>query len=824
MGLPVNPNSLNIPDDSQFLISSQADTSFVYFRTMAEVKFKTTATGTQVDALLSKYGAQIVGGSALSSTYVIRYSDPGPTWAAVNGRIANIAAEPPVLTATPMTRYEGQPITYGRYPSDGQNLTRSNWTGTIPSDTTWALRAVRAPEAWGCENGKYGGPRVKVGIFEWDFDAGHPDLAGSKTAPIFNARVSGGVQLTQGSVDGLAFHGTADAGMMSATGDNGQGVAGMMWNTDLRLYNLGTSSVMVPFGTKHSFEQALQQAIADGIQVLSLSIGLSTDADTLRGPIQQARLVDDLRTFLTSDQNALVVMAAGNGNVRGMTAQSVASTRGPAALEAALMTLRLENVNYANRILIVAGTGRAGGLWEDARGGSNFYVGGATDIAAPAESVAILGSRVPGYPFSGAVHLSNGTSISAPMVAGAAAQLLSMQPALSPAEVKNYLLRGAQGPRYEPATGQLIDSLSLRVPGYPVYQLDAYGSLRLLARERVGTPVCGFPVSAVQYAAGTGYIRLERSPSLRDSFPVASTRNYGVGDPSVAQGGRLISFTDNPGTGLVRDIYSTRLTGGSWTTSGPATGAFFSNVIDREYLEKDTAYIKHVAGDVRVMSGDGFTLTIKRAGGTAAGPINLCISNPPPSWTYVNNCFWSTSPAGDYYSTGIEWTISLQGPCVQRFHLNPVSGAPSTMLRELPFSCGDNSVTPVAAWAQDGQRFLEALVKYGTPTATDFLYFVQGPSGWNSQSTPSLSQRVVPSMAFIDGSRAIRAKEIPEGSPCEITIRGATSLILGSSTQEPECDNTWVLPNGVLARPGSGSGLIQQRQAAMHKRLLTRSN
>lgn len=81
------------------------------------------------------------------------------------------------------------------------------------------------------------------------------------------------------------------------------------------------------------------------------------------------------------------------------------------------------------------------------------------------------------------------------MVAGVAAQLLAMDPSLTAAQVKDYILRGAQEPVRNPVTGALIDSTQRQIPvphtnGH-LYQLDAYGSLTLLARERAGVPLCG---------------------------------------------------------------------------------------------------------------------------------------------------------------------------------------------------------------------------------------------------------------------------------------------------------------------------------------------
>ncbi len=140
-----------------------------------------------------------------------------------------------------------------------------------------------------------------------------------------------------------------------------------------------------------------------------------------------------------------------------------------------------ELARFRDQIIFVAGTDTQGQRWS----GSNLFLG-ATAIAAPAQSV---GALIPG----GGVLADNGTSLAAPFVSGVAALLWSMDPTLTAAQVEDYIVRGAREPKFNPATGQ-VETARL-VPGFPsadsIYQLDAYGALSLLSRERPGTPLCG---------------------------------------------------------------------------------------------------------------------------------------------------------------------------------------------------------------------------------------------------------------------------------------------------------------------------------------------
>lgn len=157
-------------------------------------------------------------------------------------------------------------------------------------------------------------------------------------------------------------------------------------------------------------------------------------------------------------------------------------------LKSALLVLR-ESPAYSQRIVIVAGTQSPGNiLWDvdpaDPSGGSNLFTG-STDLAAPALNVATDDSAKAGGVVD--VVYGDGTSMAAPMVAGLAGLILSIDPTLSPAQVKDYLVRGAQAPRQDSLTGG--STAPSPVSGAPgVYQMDMYGTLALLAKEHPGTP------------------------------------------------------------------------------------------------------------------------------------------------------------------------------------------------------------------------------------------------------------------------------------------------------------------------------------------------
>src|SRR5690606_1014129 len=145
---------------------------------------------------------------------------------------------------------------------------------------------------------------------------------------------------------------------------------------------------------------------------------------------------------------------------------------------------------YPGQILLVGGS-RPGNRTHYQESGHWSGAGG-TAILAPAESVLVLAKSAD---FGGDARLADGTSYAAPMVAGVAAQLLTMDPTLTAAEVKDYILRGAQEPWLDSLTGLPVQRQPVSGAPGTIYQLDAYGSLSLLSRERPGTPICGSDVT-----------------------------------------------------------------------------------------------------------------------------------------------------------------------------------------------------------------------------------------------------------------------------------------------------------------------------------------
>jgi hypothetical protein len=408
--------------------------------------------------------------------------------------------------------------------------------------------------------------------------AGHPDLAPSVVGLWEPPEILVGwnTPVPDAMVATRAAHSVATGGLLTAEGDNASGIAGASWRSRLHLYS-GYGATNRPLDLGSDFGFLASQVVSDGIRVLSISADVKFSVST--PPEQRAEYIRDLQALVKEsllDQlpNLVVVVAAGNERSRSTPAEYYRdSLVGP--LRAALLLLR-EDPAYRDRIIVVAGTEDGNRFWDTwvdvPELGSNFFPN-ATDVAAPALEVSVLG---PWHHESGPavpVAVETGTSLSAPLVAGVAAQLLAMDSTLTPAEVKSYILRGASEQRPSSTTGGMVQPLPVQGAPETIYQLDAYGALSLLSRERPGTPICGYPVS---FTPDYGSVVLER-PGAPVTLAVPGGNLWGV--ISVAQGGRLMSVvTSEVGTVTPRSVLMDQ------------TGRVIAVVPDvqRTFLERDT--------------------------------------------------------------------------------------------------------------------------------------------------------------------------------------------------------------------------------------------
>lgn len=312
------------------------------------------------------------------------------------------------------------------------------------------LAQIRAFDAWEAETGS---SDVIVAVLDTGIDFDHPDIAENiwvNTAEIPDDGIDNDGNGYIDDVHGWDFveddnspepdieqdynvsaipHGTAIAGVIGAVGNNEVGVAGLGWNTRIMplriLDNFGS-------GDSGGAQKAIKYAVENGADIVNLSFtGFEVD------PFFE-------QTIRTAYELGVVVVAAmGNDPDGGINID-----------EQPIYPACFKGAGGEDYVIGVAAVDDA-----DKKAAFSNYGATCTDLSAPGTFVFNLSYHDDAtedfkLPYRGGW---NGTSIAAPMVAGAAALLRSQDPLLSPAQIQTILKLSADPSqeRGTPATGKI---------------------------------------------------------------------------------------------------------------------------------------------------------------------------------------------------------------------------------------------------------------------------------------------------------------------------------------------------------------------------------
>lgn len=243
----------------------------------------------------------------------------------------------------------------------------------------WYLTKIGAPAAWSVTTGR---KDVVIAILDTGVDATHPDLQ-AKMVPGWN------IYNNNSDSSDVYGHGTVVAGTAAAASNNGQGVASVAWDCPIMPIRISAADGTATYSAMAS---GLTWAADHGARVANLSYNASGSAT-----------VSSAASYF-QNKGGVVVSAAGNQGTFDATA---------------------DNPN----ILTVSATDANDVLATWSNTGNNI------DLAAP--GVVFTTYR------GGSYGSTSGTSVSAPIVAGAAALVFSANPALSGSQVRDILKQSA---------------------------------------------------------------------------------------------------------------------------------------------------------------------------------------------------------------------------------------------------------------------------------------------------------------------------------------------------------------------------------------------
>ncbi|MEY4722604.1 MAG: hypothetical protein RLZZ324_117, partial [Candidatus Parcubacteria bacterium] len=308
----------------------------------------------------------------------------------------------------------------------------------VPNDTyfneQWYLPYIGATEAW---NTSLGTESVPIAVIDSGVDIDHPDIkpnvwrnageiAGNGIDDDGNGYVDdvNGWDFVSGDNDPRpdttgnftalgANHGTVNAGVAAARGDNGRGISGVAWSaTIMALRALDSHGE----GEPANVARAVDYAVRNGAKVINLSFAGSNQSPELAAALRRAY-----------DAGVFIVAAAGNAPDGGTATDLDQKQQYPVCLDQG---------SDENFIYGVAATDD-----KDVRADFSNYGAGCVDGSAP--GVRILSTQVyqPGSKYFGSAYggFYNGTSVAAPVVSGVVALMRAVDPRLTPKQITNIL-------------------------------------------------------------------------------------------------------------------------------------------------------------------------------------------------------------------------------------------------------------------------------------------------------------------------------------------------------------------------------------------------
>jgi len=296
---------------------------------------------------------------------------------------------------------------------------------------------IFAPEAWKIQNKS---PDIIVAVIDSGVRLDHEDLKNNLWVNSGEIADNGIDDDGNGYIDDIhgwnfeggknwwipQHHGTHVAGLIAAEGNNGRGISGVTWDAQLMCLDVMNQEPRSKT-TYDDLVEAIYYAANNGANVINMSLGgliLNTSMAAFKH--NYTGLYYDLYNALNYavDKGCVVVCAAGN---------ETKSTERHSSIPASFSSL-------IPGVISVAAVGNTGDITQY----SNYSE--SVTIAAPGgDERSEYGSKMVStwHEHSSSYESISGTSMAAPLVAGAAALIMQKNRSLSPAEVEEVLTASA---------------------------------------------------------------------------------------------------------------------------------------------------------------------------------------------------------------------------------------------------------------------------------------------------------------------------------------------------------------------------------------------
>lgn len=308
------------------------------------------------------------------------------------------------------------------YLEEDQIFSTSARIDVTPNDPGYTTRSSHVDKQWGLAKAKFregwrtttGSPDTVVAVIDTGVDSTHEDLIDSKFVDGYNIITGKKISAYSNSDDN--GHGTLVAGVIGATSNNKQGIAGATRDVTLMAVKALNSKGS---GTASQISSAIVWATDNGADVINLSLGGIGFAhnNTLANAITYA-----------FDKNVVIVAAAGN---------DVAITGGNLDVEP---VFPICNDNGQNMVIGVSATDN-----RDLKPDFANYGKACVDVVAPGKRILSTINRDPitrdlkpdSYAYA------SGTSLSVPFVTAQAALLRSLYPTATNRQIRDRIISTA---------------------------------------------------------------------------------------------------------------------------------------------------------------------------------------------------------------------------------------------------------------------------------------------------------------------------------------------------------------------------------------------
>lgn len=431
--------SFKYPEQEHAVLT--ADSESGYLDNQLLIVGKQGTTRSQMKKLVSSLGGRIVGCIELTGDYQIEFKK-AMSYDELSALAEQVSQNELVEMA--MVHYLVE-TEENSYTVNDAEWADENWDGE-PDGKNWNMEAIHAAEAWEKINDMNA---VHVGVIDGMFDTKHEDLV-----DVFDKVWNN----PTGTI--TDDHGTHVAGIIGAMHNNTTGIAGVCPKLLLFGYSMfGETDPIIKDNNKTvssamEFKYALALLVTSGCRSINVSLGVSLESNDFVEQVEEY-YSSFIRKLVAVNYDFLIVQAAGNESKKLVNEFSENPSNELAVLPFGLLTDSIAN----DHVIVVGNVGRREG---------NYFVspdsnyGNLVDIVAPGVNIR---STVPTTDDGKKYDKMSGTSMAAPHVTGVAAMCYAINPSLSGAEVKRFLI--------ETPETEVLDTAHTDLRNYPLLDAEA---------------------------------------------------------------------------------------------------------------------------------------------------------------------------------------------------------------------------------------------------------------------------------------------------------------------------------------------------------------